>query len=163
MKEILKLENKEQAKFLRKKTQQFDLGRYSPEEVRSLVARMRKIMEEANGIGLAANQVGLSERVFVAQWDDKFYAIFNPKLSKPSKEKEEIEEGCLSIPGKFGMVKRPASVLLTGQSSTGKNVKIKAWDMLARIFQHEVDHLDGKLYVDRMSRFKKLTDVEQEQ
>ena len=162
MKEILKLENKEQAKFLRKKTQQFDFGRYSPEEVRSLVARMRKIMEEANGIGLAANQIGLSERMFVAQWDDKFYAIFNPKLSKPSKEKEEIEEGCLSIPGKFGVVKRPASVLLTGQSSTGKSVKIKAWDMLARIFQHEVDHLDGKLYVDRMSRFQKLMDQEQE-
>src|SRR3989344_6506732 len=119
MKEILKLENKEQAKFLRKKTQQFDFGRYSPEEVRSLVARMRKIMEEANGIGLAANQIGLSERMFVAKWDDKFYAVFNPKLSNPSREKEEIEEGCLSIPGKYGVVKRPATILLIGQNASG--------------------------------------------
>ena len=163
MNEILKLENKSQATFLRKKTQKFDFGRYSKEEVSSLVSRMRKIMEEANGIGLAANQIGLSERVFVAKWDDKFYAVFNPKLSKPSREKEEIEEGCLSIPGKYGTVKRPASIFLAGENSSGKKIKIKAWDMLARIFQHEVDHLDGKLYVDRMSKFQKLESREPEE
>src|SRR3989344_8592750 len=156
MNEILKLENKSQATFLRKKAQEFDFGRYSKEEVSNLVLRMRKIMEEANGIGLAANQIGLSERVFVAKWDEKFYAVFNPKLSKLSREKEEIEEGCLSIPGKYATVKRPASVLLVGENSSGKKIKIKAWDMLARIFQHEVDHLNGKLYVDRMSKFKRL-------
>ena len=161
MEKILKLENKEGAKFLRKKMQKFDFGRYAPEEVRALVSRMRKTMEEANGIGLAANQIGLSERVFVARWDDRFYAIFNPKLSKPSREKEEIEEGCLSIPGKYTVLKRSASVVLTGENSSGKKIKIKAWDMLARIFQHEVDHLDGKLYVDRMSRFQKLQSIEQ--
>ena len=163
MEEILKLENKEQAKFLRKKTQKFDFGRYAPEEVRSLVSRMRRTMEKANGIGLAANQIGLNERVFVAKWDDKFYAVFNPELSNPSKEKEEIEEGCLSIPEKYGVVKRPAAVILTGENSSGKKIKIKAWDMLARIFQHEVDHLDGKLYVDRMSKFQKLESREPEE
>ncbi len=163
MKGILKLENKEQAKFLRKKTQKFDFAKYSREEISDLVLRMRKTMEEANGIGLAANQVGLSERFFVAKWDDKFYAVFNPKLSKRSKEKEEIEEGCLSIPGKYGTVKRPAAVLLAGHNSSGKKVKIKASDMLARIFQHEVDHLDGRLYIDRMSRWEKLKSRKQEE
>src|SRR3989338_3641598 len=163
MEKILKLENKEDEKFLRKKAQKFDFGRYSPEEVRALVSRMRKIMEGTDGIGLAGNQIGLSERVFVARWDDKFYAVFNPKLSRPSREKEGIEEGCLSIPGKYGVVKRPATILLIGQNASGKEIKIKAWDMLARIFQHEVDHLDGKLYIDRMSRFQELKSREEEE
>jgi len=156
MEKVLKLENKDQAKFLRKKTQKFDFNKYSQEDIKKLIARMRKTMEEAEGIGLAANQIGLGESVFVAEWDGKFYAVFNPKISNPSREKEEMEEGCLSIPGKYGTVKRPASVLLIGENSSGKKVKIKAWDMLARIFQHEVDHLNGKLYVDRMSKFKRL-------
>lgn len=156
MEEILKLDNKDQAKFLHKKAQKFDFSKYSQEDIKKLVARMRKIMEGAEGIGLAANQIGIGESVFVAEWDGKFYAVFNPKISNPSKEKEEIEEGCLSIPGKYGTVKRPASILLVGENSSGKTIKIKAWDMLARIFQHEVDHLNGKLYVDRMSKFKRL-------
>lgn len=155
MEKILKLENKEEGKFLRQKTQAFDFSKSSKEEIRALIARMRKAMEEAQGIGLAANQIGINERVFVAQWDDRFYAVFNPKLSNLSNEKEEVEEGCLSIPGKYGVVKRPISVTLVGQNASGKKVRIKAWDMLARIFQHEVDHLDGKLYVDRMGRFKR--------
>src|SRR3989344_5058323 len=156
MEKVLKLENKDQAKFLRKKTQKFDFSKYSQEDIKKLIARMRKTMEEAEGIGLAANQIGLEESIFVAEWDGKFYAVFNPKISNPSREKEEMEEGCLSIPGKYGTVKRPASVLLIGENSSGKKIKIKAWDMLARIFQHEVDHLNGKLYVDRMSKFKRL-------
>jgi peptide deformylase len=124
---------------------------------------MRVTMEEASGIGLAANQIGLDARVFVAKWDDKFYAVFNPRVEKPSHEKETIEEGCLSIPGKYGEVERPASVTLVGQSVTGKRLRIRARDMLARILQHEVDHLDGKLYPDRMSRRAKLKDVNQEE
>ncbi|MEX2054368.1 MAG: peptide deformylase [Candidatus Colwellbacteria bacterium] len=152
MEKILKIENKKEEEFLRNKAKDFDFSAHSRREVADLVARMRKAMEEANGIGLAANQIGLDFRLFVAKWDDKFYAVFNPSIKGPSKEKEIIEEGCLSIPGKYGEVKRPAGVTLVGQSATGKKIKIKAWDMLARIFQHEVDHLNGKLYVDRMSR-----------
>lgn len=141
---------------MRKKTKDFDFSNYSRQEVADLVARMRATMEEANGIGLAANQIGLDFKMFVAKWDDKFYAVFNPSLENPSKEKEVIEEGCLSIPGQYGEVKRPAGVTLVGQSATGKKLKVKAWDMLARIFQHEVDHLNGKLYTDRMGRRARL-------
>ena len=92
MEKVLKLENKDQAKFLRKKTQKFDFNKYSQEDIKKLIARMRKTMEEAEGIGLAANQIGLGESVFVAEWDGKFYAVFNPKISNPSREKEEMEE-----------------------------------------------------------------------
>lgn len=156
MEKILKIENKREEKFLRKKTGDFDFSKYSRQEVADLVTRMRKTMEEANGIGLAANQVGLDFRMFVAKWDDKFYAVFNPSIENPSREKEIIEEGCLSVPGQYGEVKRPAGITLVGQGATGKKLKIKAWDMLARIFQHEVDHLNGKLYIDRMSRRARL-------
>lgn len=159
MSKILNIDDKEAEKFLRTKTKEFDFSKYSRQEVANLVSQMKEIMEEANGIGLAANQIGLDFSVFVAKWDDKFYAVFNPSIEKPSKEKETIEEGCLSIPGKYGEVKRPAGVTLVGQSATGKRVKIKAWDMLARIFQHEVDHLNGKLYLDRMSRLAKLKEA----
>src|SRR3989344_5558254 len=111
-------------------------------------------MRTAHGIGLSANQIGLNMRVFVAEVPDaqggmKSYAIFNPKLEKFSGEKIPFEEGCLSVPLTYGTVERAERVTLTGFDKNGGPVKIKAWGLLARVFQHEVDHLEGKLFIDK--------------
>jgi peptide deformylase len=151
---IVTIENKESEKFLRKKTVAFDFSKFSKKEIRELIQKMREAMKKANGIGLSANQIGLSYRVFVAQIPDgqgkmKFYAIFNPSIEKFSNEKDVLEEGCLSIPEMYGEVERHSKVTLVGFDQNGKKLKIKAWGLLARVFQHEVDHLDGKLFIDK--------------
>ena len=152
--EIVTIANKKDEKFLRKKTAPFDFKKFTPKEVRELIARMKRIMHEANGIGLSANQIGLDFKVFVAEVPDaqgglKFYAIFNPEIEKVSEEQVTFEEGCLSIPGSFGEVKRSERVAIKGYDKNGKVVKIKAWGLLARVFQHEIDHLNGHLFIDR--------------
>jgi len=118
-------------------------------ETRALVKKMRKLMKQADGIGLAANQVGVPLRLFVAQVDKKFYAVFNPEIVKTSKEKALFEEGCLSLPSYFGPVERAQKVTLVGMDPYGKKLKITASGLLARVFQHEVDHLNGALFIDK--------------
>lgn len=149
---ILTTRNKTEEKFLRKKTKPFDFKSYPKKEIGSLIRQMRQIMKKADGIGLAANQVGLDFKMFVAEVDGKFYAIFNPEIAKTSKESDMLEEGCLSVPGDFDEVIRPAKVTLTGQDKNGKKIKIKAWGLLARVFQHEVDHLNGGLFIDKIKK-----------
>lgn len=154
---ILLIENKKDEKFLRKKAVDFDFKKFSREEVHELVARMRRTMKAANGIGLSANQIGLPYRVFVAEVPDaqggtKFYAVFNPKLEKAGEETVSYEEGCLSVPGKWGAVTRPAKVIVGGLDKNGRPAKVKAWGLLARVFQHELDHLNGKLFIDRAAK-----------
>ena len=141
--------NKTEEKILRKKIAAFDFDKYTKKEIRELIKKMRTTMRRADGVGLSANQVGLNEKMFVAEVDHKFYAIFNPKIIKKSDEKNEMEEGCLSVPDKFGTVIRADKVWLEGQNADGKKLKIKAWGFLARVFQHELDHLEGKLFIDR--------------
>ena len=141
--------NKTEEKILRKKIATFDFDKYTKKEIRELIKKMRTTMRRADGVGLSANQVGLNEKMFVAEVDHKFYAIFNPKIIKKSAEKSEMEEGCLSVPDKFGTVIRADKVWLEGQNADGKKLKIKARGFLARVFQHELDHLEGKLFIDR--------------
>ena len=140
-----------------KKTVDFDFKKFSKKEVSDLVVRMRRIMRAANGIGLSANQIGLDFRAFVAEVPDgqggtKFYALFNPKIEKVSEEKISYEEGCLSVPGIWGDVDRPERIVIGGLDKNGKPAKVKAWGLLARVFQHEMDHLNGKLFIDRTKR-----------
>lgn len=118
-------------------------------ELKSLIKKMRQIMQDSNGIGLAANQIGISKRIFVAAIESRFYAFINPKITQVSKEKESMVEGCLSLPGVTGVVERPRKITIEGFNSSGKKIKMKAWGLLARIFQHEVDHLEGKLFIDK--------------
>jgi len=146
---ILSIEEKKENEFLRKTLSPIELSKEVRRELRDLIKKMRVTMKEAIGIGLAANQVGRSERLFVAQIDKKFYAIINPKITKSYGEKIKAEEGCLSVPGKYGIVERAEKVVLEGYNIQGKKIKIKAWGLLARVFQHEVDHLDGKVFLDR--------------
>ncbi|MBU6500935.1 MAG: peptide deformylase [Patescibacteria group bacterium] len=159
---IVTIENKKDEKFLRHKTQDFDFKKFSSKEINDLVADMRKAMREANGIGLSANQIGLTHKVFVAEvpnpkGGNKFYAVFNPKIEKFGEEKIGFEEGCLSVPLTYGEVERPSKLTLSGYDKKGKPVKIKAWGLLARVFQHEMDHLEGKLFIDRTKKINKIS------
>jgi peptide deformylase len=111
--------DKKEEKFLRKKTADFDFKDFTKKEITELVSRMRRIMRVANGVGLSANQIGLNLNMFVAEVPDvddggmKFYSIFNPKIEKRSEDTAILEEGCLSIPGKWGYVPRAERVTLT--------------------------------------------------
>jgi peptide deformylase len=151
---IVTIENKKNERFLRGKAAEFDFKKHKPKEIRDLVRLMRETMKKAQGVGLSANQIGLPYKMFVAQVPDaqgkpKFYAIFNPKIEKTSSEKEPLEEGCLSVPETYGLVERSLRVTLVGLDQQGKKIKIKAWGLLARVFQHEVDHLNGALFIDK--------------
>jgi peptide deformylase len=117
-----------------------------------LTQEMLATMRENDGVGLAANQVGRLKRVLVASVEDEDYVIVNPVLSDRSETTERGQEGCLSIPGINVEVDRPTTVTVTGQDASGEPLRIEAQDMLARVLQHEVDHLDGVLILDRTDR-----------
>lgn len=155
---ILLIENLEEKKFLRKKTHELDpallLEKDFQKEMRSVLTTMRLLMHEANGVGLSANQAGIPYRFFIARAPEKNgrwkqYAFFNPVIKKFSKEKEVSEEGCLSVPGKFGPVERSFSLTLEAYNLQGKKIKLIARGLLARICQHEINHLDGILFIDK--------------
>lgn len=146
---ILTIEDKNGKAFLRRALPNFDFKFASKKEIDEAVKLMRKIMEENDGVGLAANQIGLEWRLFIAKHKNKFYTVFNPEIVSHSKESSIMEEGCLSVPETAGLVRRSEKIILTGQNKSGKKIKIKAWDILARIFQHEIDHLNGVLFVDK--------------
>ncbi len=118
------------------------------DETRELIERMYEIMAANRGLGLAAPQIGVSKRVFVYDVGEGPHALINPRLTKTSGEQVGME-GCLSIPGLQGEVARYERVTVAGINEEGKKVKIKAEGLLARVFQHELDHLDGTLFVDK--------------
>jgi peptide deformylase len=155
--EMFLISNKKQEKFLRKRPADFDFSKFTKKEIQELLMRMKRIMRTANGVGLSANQIGLDMRMFVAEVPDaegglKFYAIFNPETEKISEEKNVFEEGCLSIPGVFGDVPRAARIAIKAYDKGGRAVKIKAWGFLARVFQHEIDHLNGHVFTDHTKK-----------
>ncbi|CAN5793453.1 peptide deformylase [soil metagenome] len=117
-----------------------------------LTQDMLATMRDNEGVGLAANQVGRLKRVFVAAIEDEEYVIVNPVLTDWSETTESVPEGCLSIPGILVDVERPTSVTVSGRDVSGKPLQISASDLLARVLQHEVDHLDGVLILDRTDR-----------
>ena len=157
--QIITVENKNSEKFLRKKTEDFKFSEFEKRALKELVEKMRNTMKKADGIGLSANQIGIGKKFFIVQIPlqdeggaiirEKFYAIFNPKIIKLSKKTAVMEEGCLSMPGLYGPVERPERIVLEGYNQNGKKIKIEASGLLARVFQHEMDHLEGKLFVDR--------------
>jgi peptide deformylase len=146
---IWTVNNKEQEKFLRRKASDFDFSEHDKKEIREIIKSMRSEMTKAIGLGLSANQIGLNMRLFVAKAGGKQYAIFNPVITKFSKETILMEEGCLSVPEIFGAVERPEKITLEGSDSNNRKIKIKAWGLLARVFQHETDHLNGILFIDK--------------
>ncbi|MCL4079537.1 peptide deformylase [Coriobacteriia bacterium Es71-Z0120] len=119
--------------------------------LRDLVTRMARAMYDAEGIGLAATQVGVLKRVIVYDLEDGLHAVCNPRIVDRSEQTEVGDEGCLSVPGISVPVERAASVVCEGVSLDGKRVVIHAEGLLARLFQHEIDHLDGVVILDRLS------------
>ena len=117
-------------------------------EIRDLIREMADIMYTAHGVGLAAPQVGKSLRLFVYDAGNGLQALINPRLSKFRGEQYEPEEGCLSIPGLRGVVRRAREVNVQGLDAGGRPVRFRAVDFEARVIQHEYDHLDGKLFID---------------
>ena len=121
------------------------------DEMRALFNEMFETMISANGVGLAAPQVGIAKRFFVVISDDDVRRVFiNPEITKTSAEVGEYEEGCLSIPGVYETIVRPKKVSISALNEFGKRFVIEDADgLLARVIQHENDHLDGVLYIDR--------------
>jgi peptide deformylase len=150
-----------------KKVTQFGDG------LKALVDDMFDSMRAANGLGLAAPQIGVMQRVFViempAEHDEEGhevepaqrYVLVNPEIVKRRGE-EEMDEACLSVPGYYGLVKRATQVTIKGQDLRGKAVRYRGEDLLAQAFQHELDHLDGILYLDRLESPDKLWRIEPE-
>jgi peptide deformylase len=118
-------------------------------EIKKLVKDMLKTMKESDGAGLAAPQVGKSLRICTVQYEGNSYVLINPQISSYSREKEIGEEGCLSFPGKFIPVKRSKKIKVRYVDEKGGKIKMKAEEMLARIIQHEIDHLEGILFINR--------------
>ena len=159
--QILTINNKKEEKILRQKTKEFDLKKYPKAKLRELIKEMRQIMKNANGVGLSANQIGIDRQFFVAQVPDengrqKFYTVFNPKIISLSEEKIDLEEGCLSVPGVWGIIPRSSKITIEGLDINGKKIKIKAWGFLAQVFQHEIGHLNGGLFIDKAKKLKKI-------
>ncbi len=123
----------------------------SDNSLRELVALMARTMYDAPGVGLAATQVGVQKRVLVFDIDDGLGVICNPVIVRHSEETEVDEEGCLSLPGLCVPIARSVCVTCEGVDLAGQPVRVVAEDFLARVLQHEVDHLDGVLVIDRAS------------
>ena len=121
------------------------------EKLQTLIDDMIDTMHKYNGVGLAAVQVGILKRVFVIDlYDDKGPIVFiNPIILK-TKGEREVEEGCLSFPNQYAKLMRPKEVTVEALDRSGKKITIKAKDLLAQAIAHEVDHLDGVVFVDKM-------------
>lgn len=145
-------------------------------DLQTLIDDMIETMRVAPGVGLAAPQVNVPLRVIVVEYggeaedeeieDDppkkKLFALVNPEITRASKETKVASEGCLSIPGLVGDVERSVSVTVTAQNRRGQPTKIKATGWLARIFQHEIDHINGVLYIDKATKVQSLQEDDED-
>lgn len=136
-----------------------------------LLDEMLETMHNGQGVGLAAPQVGVSQQVIIVRLPDDeesieqfgdqagvLYEAVNPKIIKTSREMVDGLEGCLSIPGYFGTVERHDFVVVRAQDRDGKDIRIKAYGWLARVFQHEIDHLHGVLFINRAKEVWRATE-----
>ncbi len=162
MREIITSENP----ILRRKAKK--VAKVTP-ELRALADDMVETMRKAPGVGLAAPQVAQSVRLFVAELEEneeqpgsgKTYIVFNPEYVFKSDELADGVEGCLSIPGWAGEVTRHEQVVIKGLDKQGQRIRIEAEGFLARVFQHELDHLDGVLFTDRISDPEKIWQIKE--
>ena len=125
-------------------------------EIKELINIMKKIMKENRGAGLSANQIGKNLAIFIAEDKNKIHTFINPKVIKFIGKEEIVEEGCLSLPKVWGYLKRYPEVIVEYQNLFGKKKKIKAKGLLAQIIQHEIDHLNGELLIDKAIEIFKI-------
>ena len=128
------------------------------DEIKALVSNLLETMYEGNGIGLSATQVNIHKRILVVDISDEKDSpliLINPKIKVLNKEEKTYSEGCLSVPGFFEEVSRPSEINITALNLEGERFTIMATDLLAVAVQHEMDHLDGKIFVDFLSNLKR--------
>jgi peptide deformylase len=138
--------------FLRKKAKDVKSG----SETDKLIEEMKKILQENEGVGLAAPQIGVSQRVIVVDTGKEIYPFLNPKILKVSEEKITTKEGCLSLKGIWLDVLRFKKVKVEAENQEGEKILFDAEGIPAVIFQHEIDHLNGKLFIDRVGFFERM-------
>ncbi|MDD2766425.1 MAG: peptide deformylase [Candidatus Moranbacteria bacterium] len=128
-------------------------------EIQALLPQMVETMHQENGVGLAAPQIDQSIRLAVAEVDGKIYYLINPEITSHSQEKIVFEEGCLSLPGQFFPIIRSEEITLRYQNEKGLPKKMRATGFLAIVIQHEVDHLDGILIINRYKKQQKKSSI----
>ncbi len=138
---------------LRARAKEINLSKCDLKELRALTEDMVLTMKKAPGVGLAAPQIGRSIRLIVVERTPAPLVLINPEIFGHSLRKQTLEEGCLSVPGKYGMIKRWREVKVRAQTLDGSIFEINAKGFLAEIFQHEIDHLNGPLYIDKAIKF----------
>jgi len=126
------------------------------EEIKKIAQVMIETEKASQGVGLAAPQVGILKRIIIIRFEDGPRAFINPEILTRSRKKEVIEEGCLSFPGLYLKIKRPQEIEVKVLDINGQELKFKTKGLIARIFQHEIDHLDGILFIDRVSFWQKI-------
>jgi len=142
---------------LRSRTSPVDPSQLNTRELAVLIRDMTDTLLDEKGLGLAATQVGSRLRIAIINGQDGPYAVINPRIVKRSIRTETDEEGCLSVPGVYGLVRRARSVTVTYLAVDGTAHREKVSGLLARVFQHEIDHLDGILFTDRTKKITKGT------
>jgi len=138
----------------------YDVDPSSDTDLLRLVNTMFKIMYDAPGIGLAAPQIGIQKRAIVFDLDDDPMVLLNPKIVESSDPCSPFEEGCLSVPGITATIVRSDEVVCEGMDLDGKLVRVDGNGLLSRVLQHEIDHLDGLLILDRMTPEERKTALE---
>ncbi len=140
---------------LRKKAQLVEIT----EDILRLAEEMKEALREEQGIGLAAPQVGVSKNVIVINTGDKIAALFNVEILKTSKEKTVIKEGCLSFPGVWLNIRRSCRIKIKALDEQKNKIELDAQGMMAVVLQHEIDHLHGKLFIDRANFWAKQKEL----
>lgn len=123
----------------------------------NIIENMFKIMNQYQGVGLAANQIGVTKKIFIYKYNNESNYFINPEIISKSNKLQTGSEGCLSIPSLFGEIKRPDNLIIKGYDLTGKEYYKEASGFLARIFSHEIDHLNGTLYIDKLDLINRYT------
>lgn len=141
---------------LRIESEKIDLEKIKSKDFLKFCANMEETMKEKDGIGLAAPQVGENYRLIVVNSKDDILCMINPEIKNKSLLKEWDEEGCLSLPNIFGKVKRHKSIKCFYVDKKGNEQKLSAKGLLARVIQHEIDHLDGILFIDKAKDIEKI-------
>jgi peptide deformylase len=145
---------------LRRKAEPVDV---IDDDIREICRTMVEVMIRENGVGLAAPQIGISKRIFVIDVDDELHVFINPELVERSDELEETREGCLSVPGVDAPVARSVRAVVEGTNLNGEQVRLEGEGLIARAIQHEMDHLDGRLFLDQLSTARRQSLIKEYQ
>jgi len=133
------------------------------DEIHDICQLMVEVMIRENGVGLAAPQIGIPMRIFVLDIDDELHIMINPELIELSEEVEEIKEGCLSVPGVDASVTRSTKAVVEGLNLNGERVRLEGEGLVARAIQHEMDHLNGNLFLDQLSTARRQSLIKEYQ